>query len=156
MYILDPSVKSVWGIVSFLNRMAFSVSIFFAEAALRSFDVLPFPVGTVSGLSLVLGLAYTFIMPSLSYRYMRFDVQGDDLVLEQGVFTRVRTVIPYRRIQHTDVRQGVVERFYGLASLVVYTAGTRTAAAVIPGLSAEYAEELRNHLRQFAAEEDTL
>ncbi len=156
MYILDLSVKSVWGIVSFLNRMAFSVSIFFAEAALRSFDVLPFPVGTVSGLSLVLGLAYTFIMPSLSYRYMRFDVQGDDLVLEQGVFTRVRTVIPYRRIQHTDVRQGVVERFYGLASLVVYTAGTRTAAAVIPGLSAEYAEELRNHLRQFAAEEDTL
>lgn len=156
MYVLDPSVKSVWGIVSFINRIAFSAVVFFAEIALRSFDVLPFPVGTVSGLSLVLGLAYTFIMPSLIYRYMRFDVQDYDLVLEQGVFTRVRTVIPYRRIQHTDVKQGMVERFYGLASLVIYTAGTRTAAAVIPGLSADYAEELRSHLRRFAAEEDTL
>lgn len=156
MYILDPSVKSVWGIASFVNRSAFSVAVLLAETALRSFDILPFPVGVVSGLTFVLGLTYTFIMPSLSYRYMRFDVQGDDLVLEQGVFTRIRTIIPYRRIQHTDVRQSIVERFYGLASLVVYTAGTRTAAAVIPGLSAEYAEELRNHLRQFAAEEDTL
>ncbi len=154
MLTLEPTVKSAWGISSFINQTIFSILLFFAEIILRSFDLLPFPIGSISGAMFFIGLIYTFIVPSLRYRTTRFDVQNDDLVIEHGILTRVRTVIPYRRIQHTDVVQGVVERFFGLARLIVYTAGTRTAATIIPGLSLIYAEDLRNHLRLYAVEGD--
>ncbi len=44
------------------------------------------------------------------------------------------TSVPYVRVQHVDTTRGPVERAIGLASVVVYTAGTRGADITIPGL----------------------
>ena len=42
--------------------------------------------------------------------------------------------MPRSRIQHTDVTQGPFERWLGLGTLVIYTAGTEHAAVPIEGL----------------------
>lgn len=156
MHTLDTSVKSVWGIGSFIRTVFFTVTFFIAELFAASLGFLTIPVGVISGSVLLLGIAGTFVFPPLRYKFYRFDVRENDLLLEHGIFTRVRTIIPYRRVQHTDVSQGIIERSYGLARLVVYTAGTRAAAAVIPGLPIAYAEQLRDHLRSFVIEGDAL
>ncbi len=156
MHTLDPSVKSVWGIGSFIRTLFLTAIFFAAELLASSLDFLHIPFGAISGCIFLYGIASTFVFPPLRYKFYRFDVREDDLLLEHGIFTRVRTIIPYRRVQHTDVSQGIIERSYGLARLVVYTAGTRAAAAVIPGLPIEYAEQLRDHLRSFVIEGDAL
>ena len=69
-------------------------------------------------------------------------------MIERGVLWRARSVIPRVRIQHVDTRTSPLQRWLGLASLVIYTAGTRGADAEIPGLAAEDAERLREELAQ--------
>lgn len=84
------------------------------------------------------------------YRAWRYQVRDDSLFLERGVFTRTRTVVPYVRIQHVDSSRGPLERAVGLASAVVYTAGSRGADVTVPGLTPEDAEELQERLKRLA------
>ena len=90
----------------------------------------------------------------LHYRRWGFGIQDDDLYLVRGVVTQVDTSVPYVRVQHTDTQRGPVERLVGLSSVVVYTAGSRGADIRIPGLQPERATELREQLRDLAAESE--
>jgi membrane protein YdbS with pleckstrin-like domain len=86
----------------------------------------------------------------LRYRVWRFEVRGDSLYLERGVLTRVRTVVPFVRIQHVDTSRSPIERVVGLASTVVYTAGSRGADVSVPGLGPGDADDLRERLKRLA------
>ncbi|KTG10507.1 hypothetical protein AUR64_10785 [Haloprofundus marisrubri] len=86
----------------------------------------------------------------LRYRYWRYEVRDDSLYLERGVFTRVRTVVPFVRIQHVDSSRSPVERIAGLATTVVYTAGSRGADVTIPGLSASGSDDLQERIKRLA------
>jgi hypothetical protein len=50
------------------------------------------------------------------------------------------------RIQHTDVSQGPLERRFGLAGLLIYTAGTDHAEVQLRGLDHATALRIRDHL----------
>ncbi|WP_425487813.1 PH domain-containing protein [Natronomonas salina] len=86
----------------------------------------------------------------LRYRTWSYEVREDSLYLERGVVTRVRTVVPYVRIQHVDASRGPLERVFGLATTVVYTAGSRGADVSIPGLTPERSTDLQTRLKQLA------
>lgn len=88
------------------------------------------------------------------YRVWRFEVREDSLYLVRGVLTRVDTSVPYVRVQHVDTRRGPIERALGLASVVVYTAGSRGADITIPGLTPARASDLRERLRELATESE--
>ena len=95
----------------------------------------------------------SIVYPVLKYKYWKFDVRVDELYIERGILTRIKTIAPFRRLQHLDVEQSVFERMMGLGKLVVYTAGTRGADIVIPGLPIEYAEALRDQLKNIESED---
>ena len=86
----------------------------------------------------------------LRYRRFRFELREDALYLERGVLVHVSTVVPFVRVQHVDTRRGPLERATGLASTVVYTAGSRGADVRVPGLTPGRAEALRERLRELA------
>ena len=90
----------------------------------------------------------------LRHRRFRFELREDALYLERGVAVEVSTVVPYVRVQYVDTRRGPVERATGLASTVVYTAGSRGADVSVPGLSPERADELRDRLRELAVDRE--
>ena len=90
------------------------------------------------------------VLATLRYRVWRFEVHEDSLYLERGVFTRVRTVVPFVRIQHVDTSRSPIERLVGLASTVVYTAGSRGADVSVPGLETGDADDLRERLKRLA------
>ena len=93
------------------------------------------------------------IVPALRYRFWRFEVRDEELYVERGVINRIRTIAPKVRIQHIDVSQNLFENLFGLGKLIIYTAGTRGADIVIPGLIYEYAEDLRDTLKNFSTED---
>ncbi len=59
---------------------------------------------------------------------------------------RTTSIVPHARIQHVDTRHGPIDRWLGLAGVVVFTAGNRGAILTIPALEAEEAEEIRDRL----------
>ena len=95
-------------------------------------------------------LAIGLVLAVARYRLWRYEVRDDAIYLERGVFTRVRTVVPFVRIQHVDSSRGPVERAIGLASTVVYTAGSRGADVTVPGLTPAGADDLRERLKRLA------
>ena len=66
--------------------------------------------------------------------------------LRFGVVWHVTVLIPVSRLQHVDLHVGPLERKWGLASLEIHTAGTRSASHKIPGLDLAVAHDLRDQL----------
>ena len=150
---LDPAIKTVWTIklalgwgVVVLGVLAYDVTQLFDPERWLPFGVLP-------GAMLVLGLALAFGLPRLRYRFWRFALRPEELYLERGVWNRVRTIVPLRRIQHLDVSQDLFERNYDLGKLIVHTAGTRSSNVVLPGLRYEEAERLRDEVKHYITED---
>ncbi|MDT9000132.1 PH domain-containing protein [Paucibacter sp. APW11] len=68
---------------------------------------------------------------------------GEGLRLRHGVWWRQEVWIPIARLQHLDVHQGPLERAWGMASLVLHTAGQHDHKAVVHGLPVAEAHALR-------------
>ncbi|MCT2557965.1 PH domain-containing protein [Tsuneonella sp. YG55] len=81
-----------------------------------------------------------------------YDLGADRLRVVRGLWFRSDTVVPFGRVQHIDVTQGPLERAWGLATLVVHTAGTHNASVSLPGLAqgdaAAMRETIRTHIRR--------
>lgn len=75
-----------------------------------------------------------------------WQITQDGLEIRRGIWWRHRIFIPSNRIQHTDVRQGPIERRFELATLVVNTGGTHNPSISLSGLSLSKAEDLRVEL----------
>lgn len=156
MYSLDPAIKMIWTI-AIIRRTSYYTIIF----AILDFFVIPnyfydwmLPKGVTTLLVFLIGVAIAMIYPYFHYKYWKFSVREDEVYIERGVLTRVKTTAPYLRIQHIDVIQSLLDRMYGLGKLVIYTAGTRGADVTIPGLPIEYAEQLRDRLKNVTPEDE--
>jgi len=141
---LDPRVRALWVAQSALAAALVGGGSF---ALNRVLDVVPafVPVGVGAAILLVGGT-----LAVLRYRAWGYEVRDDGIYLERGVVTQVRTVVPFVRIQHVDSSRGPVERLAGLATTVVYTAGSRGADVTVPGLTPVRADDLRERLKRLA------
>jgi membrane protein YdbS with pleckstrin-like domain len=148
METLHSNVRIVWGVSALVSVVLVGVVVGVIDRFVLHIGVW---IGVVVAL-VVAVLAVPFVLAR--YRIWRFEIQDDALYLKRGVFTRVTTSVPFVRVQHVDTQRGPVERLVGLASVVVYTAGTRGADVTIPGLRAERADEIQNQLRDLAIESD--
>lgn len=84
--------------------------------------------------------------PPFEYRYASYRVDGNGLEIRRGVYFRGVTNVPRSRVQHTDVAQGPLQRRFGLATLIVHTAGNESAVVELPGLTHDIALAIRDHL----------
>lgn len=147
MNALQPRIRILW-----VGRAIVSAAVVggVGYAAATYADVpVAWPLA-VAGLLLVVGVIHAL----LRYRNWRYEIREDSLYLERGVLTEVRTAVPLVRIQHVDSRRSALERLVGLASTVVYTAGSRGADVRIPGLIPADASALRERLKRLAIEAD--
>ncbi len=84
--------------------------------------------------------------PQRNYETTSWQSKQHGLEIRRGIWWRHRIFIPGNRVQHTDVRQGPLERRFGLATLVVNTGGTHEPSISLSGLNLARAEELRDQL----------
>ncbi len=84
--------------------------------------------------------------PGLRYRYASYRVGERGLWIRRGVVWRSEISVPKSRVQHTDVSQGPLQRRFGIATLVLHTAGTQYAAVSLGGLSHDAALAIRDYL----------
>ncbi len=89
-----------------------------------------------------------FIWARKSYDYTWYWLADEGLYIQRGVWWRKKTLVPFNRVQHTDVAQGPLERKYKLGKLVTHTAGTRDASVSLEGILLDTAHELRSVLQE--------
>jgi len=142
---LHPSVQFQWGLWTAVTVAILTAVVTAIIGALGA----PVELGVVVLVALfVLGTAWVV----MRYRVWVYQVRADSLYLERGVLIHRRTHVPYVRIQHVDTSRGPLERWLGLSTLVVYTAGSRGADVSIPGLEPEEAQDLQQRVKRLAIE----
>lgn len=141
---LNPRVQLLWLARVLVGGLVLA-GLAAAGAWLAEYPVVEAAVGAFAVVAVV-GVPHTL----LRYRVWGFVLRDDSLYLRRGVLVRVETLVPYVRIQHVDTRRSAFERLVGLASSVVYTAGSRGADVRIPGLEPDRARSLQERLKDLA------
>lgn len=93
----------------------------------------------------------------LGYRRWKFTAWKLDetgLHVRRGKLWRKEILVPRSRVQHLDIERGPIERHFGLATLIVHTAGTRLHAIRQPGFLDADAVALRDALVPASARND--
>lgn len=105
------------------------------------------PVGIVAGPILIFAVvSIVFLVPRRWSRW-GYAFTERELHVAHGWLTRVHTVVPVSRVQHIDVSQGPIERGSGVATLSLHTAGTENSLVVLPGITRQRAEDIRDAIR---------
>jgi membrane protein YdbS with pleckstrin-like domain len=102
----------------------------------------------LTGLFLLIWLAWRYA--NARYARTSFALDEAGLRIRRGVFWHSETLVPRSRVQHTDINRGPLDRHFGLATLKVYTAGTKLASVTLDGLPETRAIELRDALIEAA------
>lgn len=88
----------------------------------------------------------TQVLPRKAYDRAGWCLTPSGLEIRRGIWWRSQISVPLARVQHTDVHQGPLMRRFGLAKLIVHTAGTENSAVELNGLSFATAQRLRDAL----------
>jgi membrane protein YdbS with pleckstrin-like domain len=84
--------------------------------------------------------------PAARYGRLRYRLDPLGVTITDGILWRTQSSVPRVRIQHTDISQGPLQRRYGVATLKLYTAGSRFTKIELPGLAYGDAVQLRDRL----------
>lgn len=151
---LDPRVVKLWvvtdligyGIFLLILLISLSVWIYVQPRLFLWF---------IAGWFLLAALCvwYSVWRPPRAYRAWGYRIDAKVLESRSGIIFQHTRLLPLSRLQHVDLERGPFERMYGLASLVLHTAGTHSASIRIPGLDAQYAVRLRDHLVEIGGDD---
>jgi len=142
----QPQRQSAMGFVIYIGRnIRTIISLllsFFAFGALQSIAFI------FIGLLVILGVIVVLIFSYLQYEFFTFQIENDELIVNEGVVFRERKVIPFHRIQTVHLHQNLLQRITQLVGVKVDTAGSKGKELEIPALRRKKAEALRDLLRE--------
>jgi membrane protein YdbS with pleckstrin-like domain len=88
---------------------------------------------------------WTLAITPRQARSYGYQLRRDDLVFRRGILWQRMVAVPYGRMQLIDITHGPLDRGFGIAQVKLVTAAA-TTGVVIPGLTQEAAERLRDTL----------
>ena len=80
----------------------------------------------------------TMIWGGFYYRSLSYEIGDDQVIVRQGVLTRAVKHVPYRTVTNITVKRGLIDRWLGLGTLDIQTAGasgTQQAEQSLVGLA---------------------
>lgn len=107
----------------------------------------PLPNFLIVGPVALILLWLVVFLPHRRYAARGHAMSDDRLRVVRGILFHADTVVPFGRVQHIDVDRGPIERYYGLATLQLYTAGSHGDVVSLPGLAHEDALDMREAIR---------
>ncbi|MGB3795444.1 MAG: PH domain-containing protein [Alteraurantiacibacter sp.] len=95
----------------------------------------------------LVALIFVLLVPVKRFMARGYQMSDDRLRVVKGVLFHADTVVPFSRVQHLDVEQGPLERAFGIARLILHTAGTHNSSVTLPGLAHDDAMAMREDIR---------
>lgn len=98
------------------------------------------------GLAFVLLMVNLVVVSRISFRKKGFAFRNHDVLFRDGIIATNTIIIPYNRVQHVALHESLVSRYFGLASIEIFTAGESASDLHIPGIKKEEAENIKQLL----------
>lgn len=135
---LHPTVLTLWRIRGLLFGAPGALLALAAAAMLAPGWI----VGLGSALGVV-GMGTGWWWASRRFERFGYATTEEVLRVRDGVVIHTDTAVPLFRVQHIDIERGPLERWLGLATLVVHTAAP-AADATLPGIASTEAATVRD------------
>lgn len=103
---------------------------------------------------LALVIIYSLTITILGFPRKGYLLRENDISFHKGIITYKLTTVPFNRIQHVEVNQGILAKMFKLSSLKLYTAGGNASDLSIPGLPQEVAQNLKAFLSEKISEHE--
>ncbi|WP_264564203.1 PH domain-containing protein [Flavobacterium sp. N3904] len=98
------------------------------------------------GIIYVVLLLLVLFFSRMSFKKKGFAFRTHDVLFRHGIIATNTLVIPYNRVQHVALHEGLISRFFGLAKIEIFTAGGSSSDIEIPGIAKEQAENIKQLL----------
>jgi membrane protein YdbS with pleckstrin-like domain len=144
---LDPRVVKLWRMINLISSCVLLLVLLLGALpiALKLPALGPLLLSGWAMIALVC-VWLSWQRPPRVFRAWQWRIDARVLEIRSGLLFQRTRLLPLSRLQHVDLERGPLERRFGLASLVLHTAGTHSASITIPGLDANEAISLRDHL----------
>lgn len=149
---LPIAVRRLWRAIAVVEGIAAFLVLITVETLLARQVDLPWPpvVIPLAAGALIVGIGWP--MATLRYRFWRFQLTDHWIQARWGVLNRHSATIPRNRIQTLTSENGPIDRFLGLTSVTVHTAGSGAPNLSIPHLEDPTVEWLREELARGAVD----
>jgi membrane protein YdbS with pleckstrin-like domain len=90
------------------------------------------------------------------FRSLHYEIHDDEVIVRAGVITKTVKHVPFRTVTNLEVKQGPFDRFFGIGTLNIQTAGmggTSAAEESLGGLRnfEEVYDQVATELRRYRA-----
>ena len=102
----------------------------------------------------ILVASFFIFLSYKAYFYEGFALRQKDVVYKSGMWFRSTIIVPFNRVQHCEINQGPIDRYFGLSELSLFTAGGSSSDLNIPGLSQETAAKLKQFITNKVAHDE--
>jgi len=106
------------------------------------------PVAVIAG--------FVFYWIRRYYQSIKYHLTRDEVVVEHGVWWRMKHTVPYARVMSVDIIQGPLSRHLGIATVDIYTAGYTGVAGGTGGPGSRRAEGSIMHVSDFAETRESI
>ncbi len=143
---VDPAYAHVLRITTAMNLVPIAIGASVFDALLIRH--LEGPYGLITLLAWFIAIFVIVSFPTRRMQRWGYKIGEGQLRVARGWLFRTDTIVPFVRVQHIDVGQGPVERWFGLSHLIVHTSGTHNSTVTLPGLPADLAAAMRETIRR--------
>jgi len=99
---------------------------------------------------IIAAVCFVFYWSSRYYKSITYHLTSDEVVVERGVWWRVKSTVPYARVMSVEVVQGPISRRLGIATVDIHTAGYTGAAGGTAGPKSRRAEASLIHISNYS------
>jgi membrane protein YdbS with pleckstrin-like domain len=156
---IHPAIKKVWLFSGILTVFLLGLAVIVPAASVlfilrRGGAEASTLIAGVSGLGILWIVIFVLAISRVKKQWQNwtYEVREHDVILSWGVYWRTRRHVARDRIQHLDINSGPLDRRFGLVQVGVHTAGAAGTVGVIPGLTPEEAEDLRDMILESQAD----
>lgn len=90
-------------------------------------------------------IVYCAVSPQVFFRRYRYRIDDDKLEIRRGIITISHVLVPIERIHQVEVQRGPINRAFGLADVIVTTAG---GVVRVQMLEEDVAERIADRLNE--------
>jgi membrane protein YdbS with pleckstrin-like domain len=139
--------------VKVINIMIIFAILFSALVLIMYFDVAhnhemlgvaDYKYEKTGGLAVLLLIVLFFAR--IGFKKKSFAFRNHDVLFRHGIIATNTIVIPYNRVQHVALHEGIISRYFGLSKIEIFTAGGSSSDIEIPGIEKEQAENIKQLL----------
>ena len=88
-------------------------------------------------------ILYSVVISILGFPKKGYLLRERDISYKTGIIYYKQISVPFNRVQHVEVSQGILAKIFALSSIKIFTAGGNASDLSIPGLAVADAQKLK-------------